>query len=256
MITVKFIGGAKKSFPNEQLSINLSEITIEKLIDLLIEMQPDDFPKLDTENILIAVNGVDSSALDGRLTILKDNDLISIIPTIHGGSSNKINFKILTKQIQILQINGKKTTSSFIDNLREKYPKIQFQAISSNFVLNQYHLEKILAISLESAKNNILLSNKLEVDILMRFALTSQISSAIDNAGIKPHTDFILIAIGNKKILDLLYGELSPVITTLFSKNNSAFLQKYFEITQKQLDAAYSKHQLEDTLIEKAAILF
>ena len=34
--------------------------------------------------------------------------------------------------------------------------------------------------------NNILLSNKIETDILMRFALTLQISNAITSAGIKP----------------------------------------------------------------------
>jgi tRNA threonylcarbamoyladenosine modification (KEOPS) complex Cgi121 subunit len=116
-------------------------------------------------------------------------------------------------------------------------------------------LKKILSLSLESEKNNILLSNKLETDILMRFALTNQISDAITYVGIKPKTNFILIVIGNKKILNSLYKELLPLSGNLFSKNNDLFLKKYFKITKKQLDSVYSKNPLEDILIEKAAIL-
>ena len=40
--------------------------------------------------------------------------------------------------------------------------------------MNNYHLKKILSLSLESEKNNVLLSKKLETDILMRFALTNK----------------------------------------------------------------------------------
>ncbi len=181
---------------------------------------------------------------------------MSIIPVIHVGSPKKLTFQILKKQIQIIEIISQKTINvKFLDNLIKRYSKIQLQAVSSNFVLNNYHLKKILSLSLESEKNNILLSNKLETDILMRFALTNQISDAITYVGIKPKTNFILIAIGNKKILNSLYEELLPLLTNLFSKNNDLFLKKYFKITKKQLDSVYSKNPLEDILIEKAAIL-
>jgi len=256
MITVKLFGGAKKSFSTEQLRIDKSDITIQKLLDLLLELKPGDTPDLDTENILIAINGTDSSAMDGKSTMIKNNDLVSIIPVIHGGSSKKLTYQILNKQIQITEIIGQKTIDvKFLDNLRKRYPKIQLQAVSSNFILNNYHLKKILSISLESKKNNILLSNKLETDILMRFALTKQISVAIINAGIKPKTNFILIAIGNKKMLNSIYDELLPLSVNLFLKNNDLFLKKYFKITKKQLNSVYSKNPLEDILIEKAAIL-
>ena len=256
MISVKFVGGAKKSFPEEQLQIDKSDISIQELIDLILKLKSADSPELDTKNILIAINGVDSSALDGVNTMLKNNDLVSIIPVIHGGASKKLSFEITKKQIQIIEIKGQTTIDvKFIDNLRKKYPKIQLQAISSNFIINNSHLKKILSLSLESEKNDILLSKKLEVDILMRFALTTQISRAILSVGIKPKTNFILIAIGNKKTLNSLYAELLPMSTTLFSKNNTLFLQKNFKITKKQLDVVYSKTPLEDILVEKAAIL-
>jgi len=256
MITVKLVGGAKKSFSTEQLQIDKSNISIQELIDLLLELKPANTPELDTKNILIAINGIDSSAMEGKSTKIKNNDLVSIIPVIHGGSPKKLTFQVLKKQIQIIEIIGQKTIDvKLLDNLRKKYPKIKLQAVSSKFILNDYHLKKILSLSLESEKNNILLSNKLETDILMRFALTKQISNAIINAGIKPKTNFILIAVGNKKILDSLYKELLPLSVNLFSKNNDLFLKKYFEITKKQLDSVYSKNPLEDILVEKAAIL-
>ena len=258
MIFVKFVGGAKKSFLSEQLEIDKSDISIQELIDLLLELQPINASKLDTKNILIAINGSDSSAMEGRSTKIKNNDIVSIIPLIHGGgdSSQKILFTILKKNIQIIEIKGQKTADiKFLDDLRKKYPKIQLQAISSNFVLNISHLKKILSMSLESEKKQILLSNKLEIDILMRFALTKQISDAIKTVGIKPNTNFILIAIGNKNLLRSLYSELSPISVNLFSKNNDAFLKKYFNIRKKQLDSVYSKNPLEDILVEKAAIL-
>ena len=209
------------------------------------------------QNVLIAINGADSSAMDGKLTKIKDNDLVSIIPIIHGGSSKKFTFEYSKKQIQIIEIKGQKSIDvKFIDDLRTKYPTLLLQAVSSNFILNSYHLKKIISLSIESKKNNVLLSNKLETDILMRFAITTQISDAIKTVGIRPKSNFILIAIGNKKILNSLYRELIPISVNLFSKNNELSLKKHFKITKKHLDSISSKNPLADVLVEKAAVLF
>jgi molybdopterin converting factor small subunit/tRNA threonylcarbamoyladenosine modification (KEOPS) complex Cgi121 subunit len=256
MFTVKFVGGAKKSFPIEHLKIDKSDITIQELITLLSELKPGDTPELDTDNILIAINGADSSAMDGKSTKIKDNDLVSIIPIIHGGSSKKFTFEFSKKQIQAIEIKGQKSIDvKFIDDLRKKYPKLLLQAVSSDFILNSYHFKKIISLSIESQKNNILLSNKLETDILMRFALTKQISDAIKNIGIRPKSNFILIAIGNKKTLNSLYEDLLPLSTNLFSKNNESYIKKHFKITKKHIDSVYSKNPLADILVEKAAVL-
>jgi len=256
MITVKLVGGAKKSFPTEQLQIEKSDISIKELLDLLLKLKPTDSANLDIENILIAINGVDSSAMDGKSTIIKNNDLVSIIPIIHGGSSKKLVFKIVKKQIQVIEIKGQKSINvKFLDDLRKKYTNLLLQAVSSNFILNKSHLIKILSLSFECQKNNVMLSNKLETDILTRYALSKQISDAIKNVGIRSDNNFILIAVGNKKTLNSLYGELSPISVNIFSKNNEQFLKKYFKITKKQLDSVYSENPLEDILVEKASIL-
>ncbi len=257
MFVVKFVGGAKKSFPCGQLSVDKSDVSIMDLLDLLAELKPADSPELDTENILIAINGSDSSAMDGKHTIIKNDDVVSIIPVIHGGSSKKIVFEYAGKKIQVIAIKGQKSINAkFIDDLRKKYPKLLLQAISDRFILNRYHLKKIISLSLESKKNDILLSNKLEIDILMRFALSKQISTAITRVGITPGTNFALIAIGNEKTLGLLYRELLPVTGVLFLKNSDLYLKKFFQIKKKHLDSVSSKTPLEDILIEKATMLF
>ena len=256
MITIKLIGGAKKSFNSDQLQIDKFDISVNELLQLLLKTKPENTSEFDVENILIAINGSDSSAMNGKNTIVHDGDIVSIIPVIHGGSPKKLFFDIDNKQIQILEIHGQKTIDvKFIDDLRIKYPKIKFQAVSSKFILNLSHLKKILSISINADKNNILLSNKIETDILMRFALSLQISNAISSAGLKPSTNFILIAIGNKNYFNSLYSELSDSCVNLFSKNNDLFLKKHFNISKKYVDTVYSKTPLEDILVEKASIL-
>ena len=154
MITIKLIGGAKKSFNSDQLQIDKFDISVNELLQLLLKTKPENTSKFDVENILIAINGSDSSAINGKNTIVHDGDIVSIIPVIHGGSPKKLFFDIDNKQIQILEIRGQKTIDvKFIDDLRIKYPKIKFQAVSSKFILNLSHLKKILSISINADKN-------------------------------------------------------------------------------------------------------
>ena len=257
MITVKFVGGAKKLFNTELIDVDKSDITIQTLLDYLISIKPENSPELDTENILIAINGADSSSMNGKSTMIKTNDLVSIIPIIHGGSSQKLVFEFMKKQILTMKICGTKDVDvKFLDKLRTKYPTTKIQAISSKFILNNYHLEKILSLSLTAQKEKTLLSNKLETDILMRFALSSQISKAITDVGIKPKNNFFLICIGSKQNLTKIYDELSLVSTSLFSSDNSTFLKKHYRIRKIELDSVYSKYPLEDLLVEKATVLF
>lgn len=256
MITVKFVGGAKKSFQTDKLELETSEISIEALLLELEKLQPENSPKLDSENSLIAINGVDSSAMDGKKSIIKNNDVVSIIPVIHGGSSKKLIFESQKKSVQVLEIkSNKKINIKFIDELRKKYPKLKIQAISSSFILNNYHLKRIISLSMNSEKNDVLLSKKFETDLLMRFAITKQISDAIKIAGIKSNKNFVLISVGNKIMLKSLYDDLSENLIPLFSKNNQSFIKKYFKINQKYINSVNSKTPLEDILIEKASVL-
>lgn len=253
---IKLIGGAKKSFFTDKLEINKSNITINELLDLLLALKPVNAPNLDVENMLIAINGIDSSALEGKITKIKNDDVVSIIPIIHGGSPKRLLFNLSNQLIQVIEIQGQKQIDvTYLDTLRNKFPGIKLQAISSNFISNKYHLKKIISLSVFSNRNNELLSNKFEMDILMRFAISSQISSAINSVGLKPKQNFMLIAVGNIKTLDALYKEIILLSVKIFTKDHTFFLKKYFKITNKQLDTILSKNPLEDILIEKATIL-
>lgn len=145
MIIIKLVGGAKKSFSTNELKIDKSDISIQQLLDLLLELKPSNTPDLDVENILIAVNGADSSAMEGKMTLIKNNDVVSIIPVIHGGSSKRLLFNMSHKLIQVIEIQGQNQIDIiFLDTLRKKFPKIKLQAVSANFILNNYHLKKLL----------------------------------------------------------------------------------------------------------------
>lgn len=258
MIKIKFLGGAKKSFQTDHLEIKKTSLTIKELIDYLLEIKPKDTHDFDTKNLLIAINGVDSSALDGAMTKISDNDIVSIVPIIHGGSQKRIQVKIKDSFFEVFEIrNNQNFDDSFLTTLRINHPKIIFQAVSFKYVVNLSHLRKILQISLQAKKRNILLSDKIETDILLRFANTTQISEAINKAGIHKKRDFFIISLGKKRDLNSLYLKLRPLLKKrMFSSNNVNFLKKEFKISDTYIDAVLSKSPLEDIIAEKAAVLF
>ena len=72
MIIVKFLGGVKKLFDAEEVKLNHKTITIEEVFDYLKKIKPKNTPNLDIKNLIVAVNGVDSSLMNGKLTKLKN----------------------------------------------------------------------------------------------------------------------------------------------------------------------------------------
>ena len=187
MIVVKLIGSAKKSFLTDQIFLEKSSLTIDELVNHLLKIKPDNTLDLDIKNLLIAVNGMDSSTLDGFKTKLKDNDIVSIIPIIHGGSSRRIQFSIMNSNVELFDmVNDKKSHIKFLDELRLKHPSLILQSINSRFILGINHVKKILSVSLYAKKNHSLLSKKIETDILLRFAITTKIFSEFVLVGQKP----------------------------------------------------------------------
>ena len=60
LITVKLLGGAKKSFSTDTMSFEKNISTLSELINNLIQIKPKDTLEFDIANLLIAVNGIDS----------------------------------------------------------------------------------------------------------------------------------------------------------------------------------------------------
>ena len=255
MTTVNFIGGARKSFQTDSLEISQNLDTLSQLITYLVKHKPENTPDFDRKNLLIAVNGVDSSALDGNDTKLNSNDIINIIPIIHGGSKTNVSFIINNNQIGLFEINKLNSNKDYLLSLREKFPKLQLQAISSRFILDKEHAKKIISISVNKKLRNQLLSEKIETDLLLRFASTTQISDAIKNVGLSSNQNFIIIAIGNKSSQTKLTEFLRADLDVIFKKNNQNFLKKYFQISNQTLNSIESKNPLTDLLVEKASIL-
>ena len=252
------MGGAKKSFSTDKILLEKTNLTITELLQHLTEIKPSDTLEFDTNNLLVAINGVDSSVLDGYNTSLKDDDVVSIIPIIHGGKSDRIQFQISGANVEIFDIKyNNKFDSKFLDQIRAKHPSLMIQMIDSSFLLGVNHAKKILSISLNAQKNQILLSKKIETDILLRFAGTTQISYGIKTVGRKSKKDFAIIALGKKISLNKLHTELKPDINSRpLSRNNISYIQKQFGISKKQISVISSKNPLEDILVERAAILF
>jgi len=258
MIIVKLLGGARKSFSSDRLEIQGDLMTISDLLDYLEKSNPKNLPQLDLINILVAVNGIDSSTLQGKETLLKDGDVVNIIPLIHGGKSKRVQFRLINTTVElVLLMKTVKDPITFLDSLRKKYPNLIIQGIQARCILNAEHVKKILAISLYAQNAHTLLSNKTETDILMRFACTRQIDNAISKVGMKKNTFSILIIMGKKLHVDKLFKEIEDILqSSIFSEDNSKFIQKEFKITKKELVSIFSKTPLEDLLVERAATLF
>ncbi len=236
--------------------IQNDDLTINQLLGELQKAKSKETPDFDTNNILIAVNEIDSSALDGLNTKLQSDDIVSIIPVIHGGSPKSIEMEISGNSVVITEVKGKNLDQNFLDSLRKKFPKLSIQGISSKFILSKSHAIKIISLSIEAKKSGTLLSNKIETDILLRFAGTKQILDAIYKTGIQKSDNFVIIALGSKTFLKKLSQELLPVSQSFqISPQNSKFLKRKFKITDKQINSIQSKNPLEDILCEKSAIL-
>jgi len=255
MITVNFIGGARKSFQTDSLEITQNIDTISEMISHLISKKPENTPDFDGKNLLIAVNGVDSSALAGNNTQLNSGDVVNIIPIIHGGSKTNVKFTIKNNQIQLFEIKKSCANKEYLVSLRKKFPKLYLQAISSKFILDKEHAKKIINISINQKLNDQLLSDKIETDLLLRFSNTTQIKDAINNVGLSKSENFILICIGGKSNIIKLNETISDDLDVIFTKNHSNFIKKYFKISDKTLNSIESKTPLVDLLVEKASIL-
>ena len=85
LVTVKPCGFLSRAL-GKSVSIDAERITVATLLELLqARMPPSDEPTLSRANTLVAVNGIEVSALQGEETALSDNDMVTLIPISHGG---------------------------------------------------------------------------------------------------------------------------------------------------------------------------
>jgi molybdopterin converting factor small subunit len=84
VITLKLLGGVKFAIGKNSIVIDKSQSTVKEIIqDLKNESR--DAKILNEKNLMVSINGVDSSVTGGIETVIKTGDVITIVTVIHGG---------------------------------------------------------------------------------------------------------------------------------------------------------------------------
>lgn len=84
MITVDLLGGIRKTVGFSTVNINVTNSSINEILALL-EKDYDLKNKIKEDEIMIAINGVESSVLGGRGAKISSGDTITILSVVHGG---------------------------------------------------------------------------------------------------------------------------------------------------------------------------
>ena len=84
MITVDLLGGIRKTAGFSTVNINVTNSSINEILALL-EKDYDLKNKIKEDEIMIAINGVESSVLGGRGAKISSGDTITILSIVHGG---------------------------------------------------------------------------------------------------------------------------------------------------------------------------
>ena len=84
MINVKLLGGAKRVIGKDRLEIQKQNAKLHEIVAMLNSMSSNS-NIFSANNLLIVINGVESSMLGGLDATVNDGDVISIVPVVHGG---------------------------------------------------------------------------------------------------------------------------------------------------------------------------
>jgi molybdopterin converting factor small subunit len=83
LITLKLLGSIKKYCGKESIIVNEKEIMISSIFSILYQNMSNS-KHIDTENLLILINGVDLS-ISGNDKKIKSGDIVTIANLVHGG---------------------------------------------------------------------------------------------------------------------------------------------------------------------------
>lgn len=83
MITLRLLGSIKKYCGKESIILNEKEIMLSNIFSILYQNITNS-KHIDKENLLILINGVDSS-ISGADQKIKSGDIVTIANLIHGG---------------------------------------------------------------------------------------------------------------------------------------------------------------------------
>jgi sulfur-carrier protein len=84
LISISLLGGARKALARAEISIDRSEASVKDILAFL-KMNATEKSILDSVNLLIVVNGKDTSVLEGYDTVVRTGDSVKIVTIVHGG---------------------------------------------------------------------------------------------------------------------------------------------------------------------------
>jgi tRNA threonylcarbamoyladenosine modification (KEOPS) complex Cgi121 subunit/molybdopterin converting factor small subunit len=258
MITIRLLGGARKAVGSRSaVNFDRHQASVLEILKFLQNISAE--PRLlQPNNLIIAVNGVDSAALQGESTVARDGDTVTIVTVVHGGT-------IITTALdgnQVLIIGVRKVAADageLVDRLRSDNRGVSIQAANADAVYGTDHVLGVLQITLEAEKRGIMLANRREAELLLRLACIDQISEAIKRAGLKKDAAGCFIAFSQDgtavrrfedyatKNFELDDSLLHP------TKQKRARLSELLSITTD--DDRFSESQFLEYLLERAAIL-
>ena len=92
MITINLLGGARKAIGKSSIVLEKHSTSIQEILKFLKEnaVATPNSPEglkttLDYNNILITINGVESTILGGTDTSIRSGDVVTIVTVVHGG---------------------------------------------------------------------------------------------------------------------------------------------------------------------------
>lgn len=84
MITIRLLGGAKKAVGRPSVELDRQQSAVSDVLSYLQSVSVES-RLLAPENLIVAINGVDSAALQGPSTLVRDGDSVTVVTVVHGG---------------------------------------------------------------------------------------------------------------------------------------------------------------------------
>ncbi len=253
MITIRLLGGAKKAVGKSAVNIDKSSASVSEILKFLEEISME--PRLmEPNNLIIAINGVDSASQKGEETIAKNGDTVTIVTVVHGGG---MDFNMDGTHASIIGVAYIATDpGKLVDTLRDNNRNLPIQAVNSEAIYGIDHVTGIIRIVLEAEKRCIMLANKVETELLMRLTCSDQISEAIKRAGLIKGMPGCFIALSEDGVR---LQRFRRYIKSNFDLDDSVLNQNKEKrdrlLDMLGLDSSFDQHKLQQYLIERAAIL-
>jgi tRNA threonylcarbamoyladenosine modification (KEOPS) complex Cgi121 subunit len=95
--------------------------------------------------------------------------------------------------------------TKLVDQIRHRFENVYIQGFDPEAIFGLQHLIEALKITLEALRRGITVANRPELDLLLRMSCTTQISKAINYAGIKSGKCACFVVFSKNK-RDLLKG--------------------------------------------------